>query len=160
MMADPMFHHITFEARADLGEAGKVSYEDCFEPFIAFIERTFVLCEPKVITVCTLLPIPKDKGANRYAEAYAYMRSHVRVIGPETALTIKDVIRNKGWPEIYHADRTRLDKHQGAYLMSHLVNKALEHYAMDKPSVVSSRYLNDPSDQTDRLHFLYIRDPC
>ncbi len=146
-IGDSMFHHITFESRADLGEAAKVSYsgqriaqiyrycsfafsrqreviilnigtndllkrfkypqgpltvEDCFQSLVAFIEWAFSFYRPKLIMVCTLIPIPKDKGFNKDAEIfnqyiYAYAKSHVRVIVLETALKVYDVIKRRVW---------------------------------------------------------------
>ncbi len=207
-IGDSMFHHITFESRADLGEAAKVSYsgqriaeiyrycsfafshqpevvilnigtndllkrfkyprgpltvEDCFQSLVAFIEWAFGFYRPKLIIVCTLIPIPKDDGFNKDADVfnqyiYAYAKSHVRVVVLETALKIYDVIKRRGWGEIYHADKTHLDKHRGAYLLSDLINQALDYFAMDKPGIVSSKILTDQTDWNDRLVTLYIRD--
>ncbi len=60
--------------------------------------------------------------------------------------------------EIYHGDRTHLDKQRGEYLMSDLVNQALDYYAIVEPSVASYKQLNDPFYQTDRFQNLCIRD--
>ncbi len=194
-IGDSMFHLITFEAGADLGEAAKVSYsgqriaeiyrycsfafsrqreviilnigtndllkrfdlkyprgpltvEDCLQSLVAFIEWAFSFYRPRVIMVCTLIPVPKDDGFHRDAEVfnayiYAYARSHVRVVVLETALKLRDLIKKRDWSQIYHADRTHLDKQRGAYLLSDLINQALDYYAMDNPGIVSSKILID-----------------
>ena len=101
--------------------------------------------------VCTLIPIPKDEGFNRDADILnsyfnAYAKSYVVV--HETAAKIKDKISRRDWTEIYHADRTHLDQQRGAYLLSDLINQALDFYAMGKPSIVSGKILNDQTDRT------------
>ncbi len=42
--------------------------------------------------------------------------------------------------------------------MRDLINHALDYNVMDKSSVVTSRCLNDCSEETDRLKRLYIRE--
>ncbi len=82
----------------------------------------------------------------------------MRVVVLETALNIKDVMRTRDWTEVYHADKTHLDKQRGAYLLSNLINQALDYYAMDKPGIVSGKILTDQTDWTDCLQTLYNRD--
>ena len=81
----------------------------------------------------------------------------MRVVVLETALKIMDVTRRRDWTEIYHLDRTHLDKQRGAYLLFDLINQALDYYAMDKPGNVSGKILTDQTDWTHRLQTLYIR---
>ena len=137
--------------------------EESFETVVAFLEWCFNFYSPKLLMLCTLIPIPIDDRFNRDAEEFnrylnAYAKSHAKVILLDTALKVKDFIQTNNWRDIYRRDATHLDKAKGANLILDLLNHVLDYYFMDKSSIVTSRCLNDGSEETDRLKRLYIRD--